>query len=106
MKCSPLLTFLHFFFLLEDFANFLHNKSVSLHTQAEHRGPCDSCLDHHLQGTCGEKVKIEPHRSMVFFVISLLHTYKNNAHIRLFMNMSFYECELYKVKFELVFQIF
>lgn len=54
MKCGKLLTFLHFFFLLENFPNFFHDVSVSLLTQAEHRGPGHCCLRNHLQGTCGQ----------------------------------------------------
>lgn len=53
MQRSP--TFLHFFFLLEDFPNFFHDVSISLLTQAEHGGPCHSCLHYHLQGTCGRE---------------------------------------------------
>lgn len=52
-KCRQLPTFLHFFFFLEDFPNFFHDVGISLLTQAEHGGPCHSCIHYHLQGTCG-----------------------------------------------------
>lgn len=72
-KCRQLLTFLHFFFLLEDFPNFFHDVSISLLTQAEHGGPCHSCLHYHLQGTCGRGNWNSPKvlwRLLVFFVTS------------------------------------